>query len=235
MIKNKQNHSVYWVFTLLLATSSLFFACQNTNEPSKQKPPTKIKTSDVPSLGKADNFTIVGSKSIGAITATTNEASLIQIYGSQNVKRDSLHVGEGLYTPSTVVFPDSPKELNIAWKEGKVFEEIARIVIRRPESIWATQEGITMGSSLTDVVKANEVDFTLYGFEWDYSGSVASWEGGVLDTKKMGVRFSPTANEAYNNITSEERAQIMGDIEVASNNPVLAKLEVKAIQLFFYF
>ena len=72
---------------------------------------------------------------------------------------------------------------------------------------------------IEELQKLNGRPFTFSGFGWDYAGSVHNWQKGELDGKGIAVQLAegPAAVE----LTPEESAQILGDVAVQSDNPVL--------------
>jgi len=172
-------------------------------------------------------------KRVGKITASTTEKDLKEYYGEANVVRDSLHIGEGEYVGSTKVFPNTKNQLNIAWKEGQEYKKIARVIVDQVGTQWITNNGITVGTDLNKLTEINQVPFTFFGFEWDYSGNVANWEGGELDGKNFGLRLHYTAD--MNEIPEKERLKVIGDQEVSSEEGVLQKMNVRVQNMFFVF
>jgi hypothetical protein len=49
------------------------------------------------------------------------------------------------------------------------------------KSLWRTTYGITLGTTLLELERINRKPFRLAGFDWDYSGTVLSWNSGVLE------------------------------------------------------
>ena len=117
---------------------------------------------------------------IGLITANSSEADIIKAYGEANVIRRDVGIGERSTAPGTVVFPDSTNELIIYWKEDAPYVKLDRIRVDNENTTWKTLEGISIGSSLEDLIEANNKEFEFYGFEWDYAGLVDTWNGGKL-------------------------------------------------------
>jgi hypothetical protein len=80
--------------------------------------------------------------------------------------------------------------------------------------------GISIGSSVADVQKANGNPFLVSGFEWDYGGFVTNWKGGMLGSPLQGgctvtIRFGRKAGAPRS---------LSGDgVKVASDNAALVK------------
>ena len=47
--------------------------------------------------------------------------------------------------------------------------------------LWRAMAGIGIGTRLSDIVMANGAPVTFAGFEWQYSGYIMGWNGGLLD------------------------------------------------------
>ncbi len=209
------------VFFVLICVGFLA-ACQHTPTPKNAKATAKAAT----------NFTIVPNVSIGDISPNMQLSDLIQLFGEKNVVADSIAAGEGTYIEGTTIFPNTPNSLRIAWEKGQLHQKIKRIIIDQRGTKWLTDKGITIGTPLEKVIELNGTDFLFWGFDWDYSGSVSSWEGGNFENIGMGLRLGYTA--PVNNIgTSIEN--VLGDQDISSSEPMLKKMQVEVQQLFFYF
>ena len=201
-------------FLTLLAFSLILFACNNS---SKEKKSATNEQSN-------NEWLAIPNKSVGKITPNMTEADIIETYGKAQVNRDSLHVGEGFYIQSTVVFANTPNELRVAWEEGKTFEKITRIIVKKPTSQWHTPEGLSIGSPLQKVIDLNGTHFNFWGFEWDYAGSVSSWEGGNFDGKGLGVRLAYQTER--NQLDAQAMTAVIGDQEVSSSEPAWQDTQV---------
>lgn len=130
---------------------------------------------------KSQNYHIVPGKSVGPITADTSEIELIKIYGGQNVRRINVDVGEGETQPGTVVFPnDAGRKILILWSDGAMYQRPESVIVRGKNTLWKTDRGITLGTTLRTIEDLNGKPFALTGFGWDYSGTVLHANGGKL-------------------------------------------------------
>ncbi len=165
------------------------------------------------------DFTIVPGKSIGKITLeNSTKAAIIAAYGAENVKEDSVYVGEGFSLPGLHVFPGTKNEMQIAYDAEMSPDKPAFIEVSGEGSDWKTTSGLKVGSTLQEVIAANGKDFKFSGFGWDYGGTVTNWEGGQLEG--LLVRLDMTNNDM-------PADQFMGDREINTNDPELAKLGIK--------
>jgi hypothetical protein len=99
---------------------------------------------------------------------------------------------------------------------------------------WRTREGIGIGTRLSSLEVLNEGPFVLTGFEWDYSGTVISWEGGALEGVlnaggwRSWIRLSPRTDAAGNWIPAvayEEMDPLLGERDVSSAHPLMQRLD----------
>lgn len=174
------------------------------------------------------SFQIVPGVKFGAITARTSEADLKKIYGSKNVRRGDVGLGEGETVPGTIVFPNDPmKRIEIAWKNEKTRKSPDFIQFGGEKSLWKLAAGIGAGTSLKTIERINGKSFTLYGFGWDYSGTVVSWNGGKLarsfgkDGKLVTLRLNPGD---FAKALEKDYEATIGDGEFSSKNKSMQKL-----------
>lgn len=114
--------------------------------------------------------------------------SLMQRYGRDAVVQE-LPGAEGETYKGVVLLPrarDRRMEVSFAVDSMK---RVTGIAIRggAKTSRW-TLSGITIGSSLMAVQTANGKPFLVSGFDWDYGGFVADWNGGALGRLQGGCR-----------------------------------------------
>ena len=126
------------------------------------------------------DYLIVPGHRVGEILASDSEQDIVDRLGADQVDRGEFMIGEGEFVEATYVYPSSEKELILLWQEGD-FKHLREIRIRRSNSPWTTQEGITVGSTLREVELVNNSPFLLSGFGWDYAGSTLDWQSGILD------------------------------------------------------
>lgn len=111
------------------------------------------------------------------------EADLIQRYGADNVRRETVALGEGESEPGTTL---SDPTRFAAWRYcgGDTIEcrRPDRVEIRGRASRWVVAPGVSLGTTLAELERMNGRPFLLCGFGWDYSGTVNSWDGGRLDS-----------------------------------------------------
>ena len=139
-----------------------------------------------------------------AVHSTDTEADLIQRYGADNVRRETIALGEGESEPGTTLFASDPlRRVEIMWGDTIEFRRPDRVEIRGRASRWVVAPGVSLGTTLAALERLNGRPFLLFGFGWDYSGTVNSWDGGRLDSlwsraagaqELVGLRVGATMN-----------------------------------------
>lgn len=193
---------------LILGLALLGQACQS----GSQKPDATDATPTT------ENFQIIPGQQVGPLTsANARENDLVRVFGAKNVKKQPIYVGEGVEVPGYVVFGDTPEAMEILYDTAIAKNKPAMIRIAAEGTRWKTTTGITIGTTLAELVKINGKDFDLYGFGWDYGGAVADWKGGKLNTN---LRIFLTVKQ------DEYPDAILGDRVLSSSDPALKGLPV---------
>ncbi len=154
------------------------------------------------------------------VAASDTAKSLMQRYGKDAVMQD-LPGAEGETYKGLLLFPKSrDQRIAVSFTEDKA-KRAAGLTLREggKASKWSVG-GITIGSSVADVQKANGKPFLVSGFEWDYGGFVTDFKGGTLGRPMQGgcrvtVRFGKDAGAPKS---------LLGDgVKVASDNATLLR------------
>lgn len=173
------------------------------------------------------------------ILACVNFEGLTKKYGAENVKKDVIvETGEGQFK-ITKLYPDTEKEVEVYWKDGKEYQQIQDVMIRvrytKDEktdfsSPWSSKNGIHLGMKLAEIVQLNGKTFTITGFGWDLGGSVVSWEGGKLSGKNINVRFNDFSDD-NGGLTPQEFSAISGEMEFDVLHSSITKLNPSVDQI----
>ncbi|MDX1584830.1 MAG: hypothetical protein R3338_14625, partial [Thermoanaerobaculia bacterium] len=116
----------------------------------------------------------------GPIAESTTRSELVDRFGPANVTDEEIGVGEGETVDGTAIFPeDASRRIEIVWHDPDRKNRIASIRVQEP-SVWRLG-GLTTGLDLETTEQLNGRSFSLYGFEWDYAGTISSWNGGAFD------------------------------------------------------
>ena len=191
----------------------------------------------------AQNWLIVPGRSVGPIRPDTSEKDLIKIFGRKNVKRAEIDVGEGETQSGTILFPNQPrKKVFILWKNPATRQNPESVSIRNKNTLWKTERGITIGTSLKTIEKINGRAFALTGFGWDYSGTVLHSNGGRI--KEFGVetesglsgrtlilRLEPAGSLRQ----TREYEAVLGDKQFFSNNRAMKILNPGVYEIIVEF
>jgi hypothetical protein len=169
-----------------------------------------LTTRDAAAQSAKDRI-IVPGKRAGAITHRTSKARLIRIYGRANVRDYAFPLGEGETAPGAIVYKGTRDEIQIRWKVRN--RTVGSVQVFHRASTWRTRRGIRLGTSIQRVQALNGRVFQIYGLGWDYSGRLASWNGGRLP-KSLIVAFG----ERRKTPLAVER-KVMGDKKFPSNHP----------------
>jgi hypothetical protein len=173
-------------------------------------------------FAQANDWLTVPGVRVGPITAGTTGADLRRMFGAGNVKDGPIDVGEGFEEPGTTVYAtDASRALEIFWYDPETRARPARIHLcqRRARTCrWRTVSGITLGTNLKTLERLNGRAFLMSGFEWDYSGTVLSRQGGKLEVPngRLLVRLEPTKSRPPDSTT--------GDQDIPSSNPGMRQL-----------
>jgi len=136
------------------------------------------------SQATTDPWLILATGAKGVINIHTTREQLVRLYGASNVVDQDADVGEGEIEPETVLFPKDPKRrIGIFWKNPDKRAEPASASIRGTASRWHAVHGISLGTTLTDLQRANgrPFRFDLVGDGTDMAHNEISWHGGSLE------------------------------------------------------
>ncbi|WP_036010329.1 hypothetical protein [Bradyrhizobium yuanmingense] len=146
------------------------------------------------------------------------ERTLKQRYGKDAAMQD-LPGAEGETYKGLVLYPKTAdRRIEVAFSDDKAMRASGLMLRDAKTSRWSIG-GVTLGSSLSDVQKANGKPFLVSGFEWDYGGFVTDWKGGALSRLQDGctvtIRFGKKAGAPRS---------LSGDgVKIASDNTTLVK------------
>ena len=157
---------------------------------------------------------------VSPVAPDDTERSLKQRYGKDAVVQQ-LPGAEGETYKGVVLFPKArDRRIEVSFTDDKA-GRASGLALRDAgkTSLWNVA-GITIGSSLADVQKANGKPFLVSGFEWDYGGFVTDWKGGTLSRPLQGgcritIRFGGK--------TGAPRSLSGDGVKAASDNAALVK------------
>jgi hypothetical protein len=156
------------------------------------------------------DYTIEPGRRVGVITAATTEEELQQLYGAENVRRDTIWLMEGDFDMGTKVFPDTENELEIIWTEQGT---PSLIRFTKPGADWEAPNGLKAGISLQELESLNMRPFQFFGFGWDFGGAVTDWKGGRMPPSVM-VTLTPGNTDLLSD-------NYLGEVSLTSDDPEL--------------
>lgn len=162
--------------TSLLAL--LLAACSGsaTHTPSPAPAPTAPAPTDAPApapspapIARDPAAAVLPGDSVGPVTASTTRASLGEAVDASDLRDERIDIGEGVFTAGTIIYGGTDRELRVAWTddEGSDIDNV-RIIGRA----WTLPGGLHLGDNLATVEKGLGGPFALYGFGWDYAGTI---------------------------------------------------------------
>lgn len=150
---------------------------------------------------------------------------LIKVYGNRNIQERDAYDREGNITGKEyVLYTDTRNEVIISFDNNKGNS----ITIKNKSSDWKFPHGFYVGMPLEKVIAANGKDFKFYGFEWDYSGMLASWEKGKLENEGVSIILS-----APDNVNDSIYSKFSGEKQYNTNNSELRSLELFVEEITF--
>ncbi|MBD2460628.1 hypothetical protein H6G89_06180 [Oscillatoria sp. FACHB-1407] len=166
--------------------------------------------------------TVVPGERVGPITRDTTRDDLVTLFGEDNLKDETVSIGEGESEVATIVYPDSERSLTVIWTDDTRSKLAAVINLG---SAWKTPEGIGVGTSFTEL-QEKLGEFQLYGFDWDYAGTIVLEGSDLADYEGLLVlRVEPAENAAETAPSNYEA--VMGDQLFPSTDPNFEPLGIK--------
>ena len=191
----------------------------------------------------ATDWIIVPGERAGPIKRDSGEQDLINEFGAANVKESAIDVGEGMTEPGTIIFPDdATKTAFILWRDPSKRNSPSSITIRNKGTIWKTNKGITVGTTLKDLENLNGKPFMLLGFGWDYGGTVMHSNGGRL--VELGIMTSKgqesrtlilRLDSGTAPVFTSDYETVLGDRDFSSGNPAMQKLNPRVEEMINLF
>ena len=201
------------------------------DEPSALSSPTSKSESPSVSARALADTTIIPAEQVGPITPTTDRAELADLFGEAALTDTEVHVGEGFTESGTAVNADTDQALSVIWMDDSQSQPS---VVRELGRVWQTPEGIRVGTSFADL-QAILGEFQLYGFGWDYGGTVVL-EGSNLDEYygALILRLQPTDPGVFQTMSEEALSEVQGDRQLSSDNPYLPELDLVVGEMIVY-
>lgn len=162
----------------------------------------------------------------GPFAPNTTMVNIAADFGQANVTTAEVMEPGGSLAPGTVLLPGDPAlRVDIAWSDA-IGMTLPRRVAFTEASAW-TVNGVGIGTSLTDVEKANGRPFRIQGFAGAGGGVVADWQGGRLANIgggcRLGVQFAlpATLSQTAQAQVTSARSLSSKDAALRSANPTV--------------
>jgi len=183
----------------------------------------------------AKDWVIVPGNRVGPIKGQTSEKDLVRIFGQKNVRQADIEIGEGETEPGTILFPDDQtKTAFVFWRDTTTRESPKTVSIRNKGTLWKTNKGITIETSLMAIEELNGKPFTLMGFDWDYGGTIVDCNGGRLielgsngQAKTLVLRLTPSNSLRL----LPEYQSVSGESDFTSDNVAMKKLNPRVYEM----
>lgn len=189
--------------------------------------PFITETSGGPVL--STDYSLVPGQRVGPVTATTSRAQLAQIYGEAVLRDELVPVGEGFMEPGTLVNPGTDQQFTIIWLDQQ--RQLPLLAMDFGPA-WKTPEGIGLGMAYGDLQQVLG-PFQVYGFEWDYGGSV-SLQGSHLESYYGELILRLSADPSAIAQHPQAYRAVMGDRLFSSEEPHLAVLDLTVTSMLVY-
>lgn len=160
-------------------------------------------------------------------------------FGEKNVKRDLYYFSENELRKCSVLFGNTPYQAMFVWGDETNLDKLSYIIISNifptktyqengipnTNNDWKFLNGMRSGMSLRDVLRLNEMDFTIYGSKSDMGFMVKPEESGKIDFKKMGLMFR--CPNCFDN-------EIFDQKEISALDIAKANLPLKVFDIIIY-
>lgn len=170
-----------------------------------------------------DGDVIVIGQGFGPFRAALGEAGMQSLLDESEVG----YAGEGF----SLYFLQPERRVDVSLgPEGQIRE----MRIHGSASAWHTAEGISLGSPLLDLEKANGKPFSFRSFEGERGGEVVDWHGGRLQGLRC-VFATPFQAPSYGELSEEEKLALEKPGTLASDEPLSRRLNpiVETLALTF--
>jgi hypothetical protein len=209
----------------ILADSNFRTGSGIAQRPEAQPSGTPTATEPNRPVGNADELVIPGQR-VGPVTAQTSRADLAEFYGEAALDDRPIFLGEGTTELGTVVNADSDQQFAVVWDDAA---QTRPRLIKDFGPAWQIPEGLGVGSPY-GAVEAALGNFELYGFAWDYGGTIVLEGTGLAQYDgALWLRLAPSDEAVAAHLDAYQA--VMGDGLFASTNPNLAALDLSVYEM----
>ena len=153
----------------------------------------------------------------GDFAPDTGVGQLALRFGKDNVRIGAVPGAEGEKVDGVVLFPDDPaRRAYLYFEDAEHVTGLSMVRVLDDGSRWRLDNGIGIGTSLSEVLRLNGKPIRFFGLDWDYGGAITDWSGGRLDPAndaiRRGVNLGARADIG-------DKPYPTGDGEFASDDP----------------
>lgn len=233
----KLNDINRWAGCLPLVALALMAGCTMAplEPPGAEVTPTPSETAVpamtplTPSPDSASDMTIIPGDRVGSITRDTNRADLADVFGADVLIDHQVDVGEGFTEPATTIDLGGDRTLTVVWTD-ETRTQLSEI--RDLGAAWKTPEGIHRGMTFAEL-KDILGPFKLYGFAWDYGGTVLLDDSNLEQySGLMVLRVQPAENAQEQH--PEDFQAVIGEELYESTDPHFKPLDLTVSELIVY-
>ncbi len=204
---------------LALFASSMLVACKPNSTSEGEKSPEIQEISSAPTT---DAFLILP----GDYAQGTAVTDLELRFGQMNVHRES---GED---PTVIIFPNDPtRRAIVTFYEAPALDELSRITVREPSSLWRGKLGVHVGMTFSKLREINGKPFMLTGFDAQHRAMVIdSWSPAIGDDATLGALDVTEGDRLYFEVelgpidTSKLPTKLPDEYQLSSDDPRLLPL-----------
>lgn len=122
----------------------------------------------------------------GLIHADRSLDDLRTLFGAKHVKLAEIDAAEGETALGIVLFADDPtRRAELFFRDPERRSGIDGLRVRASRSRWHLDNGIHIGMTLAELVRANGMPVSFGGLDWDYGGGITDWHGGKFAQKEQ--------------------------------------------------
>jgi hypothetical protein len=186
-------------------------------------------------------YLILPGEELGAgISAATTTQDLIRMYCKENVVETTIQDEIGEDEAVTELFPSDPlRRAVLEWAVPDKRRTLMSVTISGTKSLWTTVHGISLGRTLKELERLNGKPFVLFGFAWDYAGTISSWDGGSLAAELKEVdeagRVILRLDCKPSQYQQKSFHSVEGDRQFSSSNPAMQQLNPSVYEMIWTF
>jgi len=179
----------------------------------------------------AENPYAITCDGIGAVKLSHSHAQLVEQLGAEKLTDSTYHIG-GVDYKATYINLGEADEMIVRWVEQEApFTNIKQLLITNPQSPYATENGIRVGTTLNDLRTANNfmpISMTSFYASIDGYAHTLGFNGGDLELNYPCLSFSLDITKQHGvDVAMINEVKTMG--EVKSSHAIFGFLDVEVV------